>query len=130
MVVAVSGNEARVAINGKKLLKLLGVTEEELSNPEAASIIANRLYVMSNKEREQLFNECKVHENEIVEMAWAEKEEPKTHVFRIVNPNFEDTVRSVAEIKKDLKRCKNYMQRKALEKELQIAYKNAKRNYY
>ena len=131
MILAISGNEAKVAIDGEKFLKLLGITEDDSDKEDLADIICKKLLLLSEKEREELFNKAKLTERRVIDMTLAERmaeeiEVRHSYSFRIVGPNYIETTKSVAEIKKELKRCNNYMQRKKLEQELQAAYKNAK----
>ena len=126
MVAALRNGEARIAIDGIKFLQLLGMSESDCEKEGAEEIIANKLFNMSDDERKKLFAEAAMEHIE------ARTEERKTECsFRIVNPCCpEFTERSIEEIKKDLKHCKNYMQRRLLEQELQSVYKQKRGRYY
>jgi len=98
-------------IDGKKFLAKIGCSESNVT----AELVRDLLFVMSDSEREDLFAECTV----------ITREEPcmfldiKKSCIEIGNYHFYSPV----DIKKRLKYCKNPMERKNLQRELNDAYK-------
>ena len=118
----------RVKIDGVKLLQLLGISEEDCKVPGASERIANMLFSMTEEERSNLFSQCTIREpirEDIIIDEPCMLSFPDPSVF-VGSPLPE---RSISAIKRDLKHCKSYLQRKALEDELRWAHYYKKRNH-
>lgn len=127
MMLSIVNNEAKVCIDGAKLLRLLGLREEELEGEDGAIKVRDALLSKTEEEREIIFNKAAKAVDgfsfRLVNGFSTERENVETY--------YKDKYveRNISDIKRDIKRCKNYMQKKILQQELNIAYR-AKKGIY
>ena len=117
-IIAISGGEAKVAIDGKRFLDLLNLDEKIVT----AEDISEKLLSLSDEERAKIFNECIVEDSEAFEILNRTKKDYEDIFSMPSNDEFfyHDNLgyRPPSEIKKELKYEKNPMRIKQLQKEL------------
>ena len=123
MILSIVNNEAKVCIDGAMLLRLLGLRGEELEGEDSAIKVRDALLSKTEEEREIIFNKtAKAVDGlsfRLVNGFSTERENVETYYKdKYVERNISD-----------IKRCKNYMQKKILQQELNIAYR-AKKGIY
>lgn len=128
MSISIKNGNANVCIDGEKFLELLGLSEDAISGEDGAILVRDALLSKTDEEREKIFTKASstTHNISFVLKVIDNFSNEHNNVENYYKGNYVE--RSIKDIKRDIKKCKNYMQKKVFQQELNIAYRNKKKS--